>query len=77
VIILYGQNADGGVLVVYDAVDARLAVRPDHAVLADRDPGVLVDVPRTERPPRAPCLPSPHTSSVPALLSFKDPAFQR
>jgi hypothetical protein len=52
VVVLDGQDADGDVLVVDDAVDARLAVGPDHPVLPHGDPGVLVDPPRPERPPR-------------------------
>ena len=44
-VVVDGQDADGPVLEVDDAVDPRLAVGPDDLVLADGDPGVLVDRP--------------------------------
>src|SRR5918994_6822211 len=49
--VLDRQNANGDVLVVHDAVDARLAARTDHPVLAHGDPGVLVYPPRRDGSP--------------------------
>jgi hypothetical protein len=51
VAVLDGQDADGGVLVMDDSVDAGVAVGPDYLVLADGDPVVLVHGPRTEHAP--------------------------
>src|SRR5918997_1305817 len=53
VVVLHGEDPDGDVLVVHDAVDAGLAVRAYYLVLAHGDPGVLVDPPRRDSPPRA------------------------
>src|SRR5829696_2703938 len=60
VVVFHRQDADGRVLVVDYAVDSGLAVGLDHAVFADRDPGVLVDAPRTERAPRVLLPPDVH-----------------
>src|SRR5262249_43866731 len=49
--IIYGQDSDGSVLELDDPVNARQAVRAEHLVFPDTNPGVFVDESARERLP--------------------------